>query len=443
MRKKLAIVLLFVSVFLIIGGVVVMNYTPYVFKTALINYKNTLFSNEQAEKLFPMEVMKISKAKKSSSLSFNINDVNQVHNINLVNDYSYDKNDKKLYGDCKLSYNSLVNLELEYLQKDNKTSFTLKNIFDNYYYIYNDILELKDFTYEDLVTIYESFFKAVGNNMNNKKLVKVRQSIKLGEKNVRVQKISVEVTEKDKANIYISVLKDIQNNKKLLEKLAKVFQDDNVDQYKKYLDDQIKALKEEYNSQEKLFDYNVYVKNLKVLRHEIVSNNDTYLLDTYLDSDRKSNMTFTYNEGSKKVLNFNAVNEKENKVRVKLEDENKNVSSGIYEYDGQKVNFTMTTSNAKKAVLGTVIYTLNKEDDTTYNSSLDLEMKKKATDENSFIKLVYKSNISSISEVNVLETKTPLKRITTTDEEKLITFVQNNIFSVMPLLSFNNYDTNL
>ena len=215
MRKKLVIVLLFVSVFLIIGGVVVMNYTPYVFKTALINYKNTLFSNEQAEKLFPMEVMKISKAKKSSSLSFNINDANQVHNINLVNDYSYDKNDKKLYGDCKLSYNSLVNLELEYLQKDNKTSFTLKNIFDNYYYIYNDILELKDFTYEDLVTIYESFFKAVGNNMNNKKLVKVRQSIKLGEKNVRVQKISVEVTEKDKANIYISVLKDIQNNKKL------------------------------------------------------------------------------------------------------------------------------------------------------------------------------------------------------------------------------------
>ena len=123
-----------------------MNYTPYVFKTALINYKNTLFSNEQAEKLFPMEVMKISKAKKSSSLSFNINDANQVHNINLVNDYSYDKNDKKLYGDCKLSYNSLVNLELEYLQKDNKTSFTLKNIFDNYYYIYNDILELKDFS---------------------------------------------------------------------------------------------------------------------------------------------------------------------------------------------------------------------------------------------------------------------------------------------------------
>lgn len=279
--------------------------------------------------------------------------------------------------------------------------------------------------------------------MNNKKLVKVRQSIKLGEKNVRVQKISVEVTEKDKANIYISVLKDIQNNKKLLEKLAKVFQDDNVGQYKKYLDDQIKALREEYNSQEKLFDYNVYVKNLKVLRHEIVSNNDTYLLDTYLDSDRKSNMTFTYNEGSKKVLKFNAVKEKENKVRVKLEDENKNVSSGIYEYDGQKVNFTMTTSNAKKAVLGTVIYTLNKEDDTTYNSSLDLEMKKKATDENSFIKLVYKSNISSISEVNVLETKTPLKRITTTDEEKLITFVQNNILSVMPLLSFNNYDTNL
>lgn len=279
--------------------------------------------------------------------------------------------------------------------------------------------------------------------MNNKKLVKVRQSIKLGEKNVRVQKISVEVTEKDKANIYISVLKDIQNNKKLLEKLAKVFQDDNVGQYKKYLDDQIKALREEYNSQEKLFDYNVYVKNLKVLRHEIVSNNDTYLLDTYLDSDRKSNMTFTYNEGSKKVLKFNAVKEKENKVRVKLEDENKNVSSGIYEYDGQKVNFTMTISNAKKAVLGTVIYTLNKEDDTTYNSSLDLEMKKKATDENSFIKLVYKSNISSISEVNVLETKTPLKRITTTDEEKLITFVQNNIFSVMPLLSFNNYDTNL
>ena len=437
MRKKLVIVLLFVSVFLIIGGVVVMNYTPYVFKTALINYKNTLFSNEQAEKLFPMEVMKISKAKKSSNLSLNINDANQVHNINLVNDYSYDKNDKKLYGDCKLSYNSLVNLELEYLQKDNKTSFTLKNIFDN------DILELKDFTYEDLVTIYESFFKAVGNNMNNKKLVKVRQSIKLGEKNVRVQKISVEVTEKDKANIYISVLKDIQNNKKLLEKLAKVFQDDNVGQYKKYLDDQIKALREEYNSQEKLFDYNVYVKNLKVLRHEIVSNNDTYLLDTYLDSDRKSNMTFTYNEGSKKVLKFNAVKEKENKVRVKLEDENKNVSSGIYEYDGQKVNFTMTTSNAKKAVLGTVIYTLNKEDDTTYNSSLDLEMKKKATDENSFIKLVYKSNISSISEVNVLETKTPLKRITTTDEEKLITFVQNNIFSVMPLLSFNNYDTNL
>ena len=432
MRKKLVIVLLFVSVFLIIGGVVVMNYTPYVFKTALINYKNTLFSNEQAEKLFPMEVMKISKAKKSSSLSLNINDANQVHNINLVNDYSYDKNDKKLYGDCKLSYNSLVNLELEYLQKDNKTSFTLK-----------DILELKDFTYEDLVTIYESFFKAVGNNMNNKKLVKVRQSIKLGEKNVRVQKISVEVTEKDKANIYISVLKDIQNNKKLLEKLAKVFQDDNVGQYKKYLDDQIKALREEYNSQEKLFDYNVYVKNLKVLRHEIVSNNDTYLLDTYLDSDRKSNMTFTYNEGSKKVLKFNAVKEKENKVRVKLEDENKNVSSGIYEYDGQKVNFTMTTSNAKKAVLGTVIYTLNKEDDTTYNSSLDLEMKKKATDENSFIKLVYKSNISSISEVNVLETKTPLKKITTTDEEKLITFVQNNILSVMPLLSFNNYDTSL
>jgi len=36
------------------------------------------------------------------------------------------------------------------------------------------------------------------------------------------------------------VLKDIQNNKKLLEKLAKVFQDDNVGQYKKYLDDQIK-----------------------------------------------------------------------------------------------------------------------------------------------------------------------------------------------------------
>lgn len=45
--------------------------------------------------------------------------------------------------------------------------------------------------------------------------------------------------------------------------------------------------------------------------------------------------------------------------------------------------------------------------------------------------------------MNVLETKTPLKKITTTDEEKLITFVQNNILSVMPLLSFNNYDTSL
>ena len=30
---------------------------------------------------------------------------------------------RNFYGDCKLSYNSLVNLELEYLQKDNKTSF--------------------------------------------------------------------------------------------------------------------------------------------------------------------------------------------------------------------------------------------------------------------------------------------------------------------------------
>ena len=114
---------------------------------------------------------------------------------------------------------------------------------------------------------------------------------------------------------YLRIFKIIKN---FLEKLAKVFQDDNVDQYKKYLDDQIKALRKEYNSQEKLFDYNVYVKNLKVLRHEIVSNNDTYLLDTYLDSDRKSNMTFTYNEGSKKVLKFNAVKEKRKQSKSKV-----------------------------------------------------------------------------------------------------------------------------
>lgn len=443
MKKRLiAILVLVIAVGFIGGGIYFLNYTPYVFRTALIHSKNQLMPKKELEQLYPKEINDINKARVNTTFMLTFNDSTMGnHNLSLNGDYYYDKDNQKAYGDYKLGYNNLVNMEVEFLQKDSKLYYTLKNIFDNYYYIDSNLFISDSLTYEDLLKIINYYFIEIGNNVEGKGLKKENITLTLADKKFKVKKIGLEVTESEMAKINIAFINDIENDSALMKKIVSISKYSSKGELEKKFGEEKKAQQEKINSSKKLFTYNMYTQNINVLRHEIIYDSDIYYIDNFMDDDNHRNIIITYKEEGVTKLETTFIREANNKIRIKMVDDSLNNVSGLYEYKDKIVNLTMTISDKDKSTLGTVIYTLNTQSKgEAYNMNLDVEIKNSVDSTNGVLKITASSKVSATDDIKEIDVGSSLKDITATDQQKLMLFLQDALNKVSPGL--NSLTTN-
>lgn len=180
--------------------------------------------------------------------SFNYNAVSDSQKQIGVFDFDFLQDNKELIGTKIVSSN-------------NKIYFKLKKFMDMYYYIsseYVDNPEIADIDYEKMIDV---FVKNVKNGINEKDIVKGKETISINGKDVNTTKLTYTFTNERLNKIAVMILEDFRKDD-LLSELSKVV-DISSEELGKKIDSWIKEIKDsKENGKEELFDYSVYYRGI-------------------------------------------------------------------------------------------------------------------------------------------------------------------------------------
>jgi len=210
----------------------------------------------------------------SKGINMNLNGslnlkVNNEEYINGKIDFSIidSPSDKQQYYNVKLSNDNEQIIDLEALSKDNRLYFSLKEIFDKFYY-------LEDMKYVELfnenIEILENNIKnSISTYFKEDKFTKSNETITINGVEQKLTKINVSLSDKDMNKLITLILENIlkeENALKIFETEDYTYEDIKTD-----LQTNIDSLKEtvEEESTETIISYNVYVKGYEVKLQEI------------------------------------------------------------------------------------------------------------------------------------------------------------------------------
>ncbi len=231
-----------------------------------------------------------------------------IEKMTLNFDYTEDKFDESAYLNLKAKINDSENFEFESLVKDEKFYFLLKEYFDKYYY-YEDykfasILNNERATSENIEYLLDIFKSNLIEELNEGALKDESTKINVNDKEVRVKKTSLVVTERVLANISINSIKQIQNDKEAQKILASILGMEKRELLKD-LDEDLEYFQDDtiINSEEVLFNYNIYTKLFgivvkeevlaKDIKFESIINNGTKEYILTISDDQIINLKIT------------------------------------------------------------------------------------------------------------------------------------------------------
>lgn len=206
--------------------------------------------------------------------------------FSLNSSYVENKKDKKGYINIDSYINNEKFLIIDSLFKDNKAYFKIKDVFDEYYYEdYDFISFLNNKSSDDIKYLLNIFKDSAVNNLNKQKLKEESTTIKLDNKDTKVRKISLEITENLVKNILKDSLTEIKNNPKakgiLIENTN--MKESNIN---KLLDEILNNLgdSKNTNNQSESIYYNIYVKGMNnTVKQELTSKDFSLAYYNYSD----------------------------------------------------------------------------------------------------------------------------------------------------------------
>ena len=222
----LAIVLSAVSIVLVAIGFQKFSSPKTVMLQSVSNFAgNMKEALEELESSFMVQMKNQDKVKLDGTLELEVDPSLETGIDNLTMDFGYAEDSSKQNSIIDLSVltgeNALFDLDM--IMADNKLYFDLKEITETYYYTDFDYISL----FEDVATIdYSKLIDIVKDNFTERieqdKIEKSKEKIKLGDKEKNTTKLSYKITNKMINDVLSGILEDIKNDKDLLENLAKM-----------------------------------------------------------------------------------------------------------------------------------------------------------------------------------------------------------------------------
>ncbi len=188
--------------------------------------------------------------------SFNYNAVSDSQKQVGVFDFDFLQDNKELIG-------------TKIVSSDNKLYFKLKKFMDMYYYVSSEYVGNKEIDDVDYEKIINAFVRNLKNGIDEKDIVKSKETISINGKDVNTTKLTYTFTNERLNKIAIMILEDFKKDD-LLNELSKVV-DISREELGKKIDSLIKEIKDsKEDSKEELFDYSVYYRGINsVVKYEV------------------------------------------------------------------------------------------------------------------------------------------------------------------------------
>ena len=283
-------------------------------------------------------------------------------NINFVDNPS----SSNRYINIKFDDNKDSILNFESYLNDNKVYFTMKDIFDKYYFTGLEYIKIYD---ENVKKLKDNVSKSLDSYFTNDKFILSKEE--------GYSKISVSLSDKDLNNLLILILGNLKNDDALS---LFVNEDMSLEDIGKELDDEINSIKEnlEYQSDEKIYTYNVYSKGSTLVKQEIIVDD----IKLVIEGETSGNIT---------LLSDDTVILTGSYDKDKL---NLNVSDNDINFDFSLTFNNNITKDNVAANYNLVIKTKSEEDELVVNADLELGITKDNT-----IPKVDISNATDISDI--------------------------------------------
>ena len=302
-RKILGVLLLLISLCLIGSGTFLMiNGNRIRFVNALKKATSNIL--EDVDTIKNLFVVSGYDASKTSNKFSTMNTIKFGNEKIILNGDFYSKVNSKTDGYFDLKFNggqSSINLDI--LLKDSKVYVRIKEVADRYFYgdfdLINETSELKK---EDIAVFKDYLLNATFKILSKNAVNKEKKDITLGGIVYKLDKLTIEISEKNLNDIGIEFLKKVSEDAKYKDIMASLFQDG------KSLDSAIKEMEEESNSfsDELLVKYSIYLDAKdNILRHEIADDTgDEIIINSYKDKDDRKQFLLEINSEDGAILSL-------------------------------------------------------------------------------------------------------------------------------------------
>ena len=223
------------------------------------------------------DILKEDKVNVSSDIIISVNDEEMM---GLDFNYLENKKDKKSTFNFNLTQNETTLLETNGILANDNIYVKVKDIMDYYYVEYPYISLFEEAPVDDYKKLIDIFSKALREELNQKDIKKSKETIKLGEKDKKVTKLSYKVTSETINNIFDNASKKILKDDKLIKSLAEVLEMSDEE-----LKKELKSTSKNSNNDKSYFYYNVYYYGFNnIVMYEISDNKDKVQFYDYDDN---------------------------------------------------------------------------------------------------------------------------------------------------------------
>ena len=280
--------------------------------------------------------------------------------------------------------NSVINLE-GYL-KDNQVFFTMKNIFDKYYYTDSKYIKMYDGNDQKLINnLKNNILNSLNDYFTNDMFIQSK------EENIR--KISVSISDKDIANLLILILTNLKDDNSLS---LFVTEDMTLDNLQNQIDENINSLKESLDQQsdDKKYVYNIYLNGENLVKQEVILDS----IKLIIEGETSGNISLLNND--KEIVSGSY---DKNKLNLKISDSNNNPYNLTLTFDNN------ITDNKMTANYNLVVKTIAEYEEVELKINTKLEITKESSIPQ--INISNAKNVKDISDEELVDIYTKLSEI--------------------------------
>lgn len=280
--------------------------------------------------------------------------------------------------------NSVINLE-GYL-KDNQVFFTMKNIFDKYYYTDSEYIKMYDGNDQKLINnLKNNILNSLNDYFTNDMFIQSKEE--------NIQKISVSISDKDVTNLLILILTNLKDDNSLS---LFVTEDMTLDNLQNQIDENINSLKESLDQQsdDKKYAYNIYLNGEKLVKQEVILDS----IKLIIEGETSGNISLLNND--KEIISGSY---DKNKLNLKISDSNNNPYNLTLTFDNN------ITDNKMTANYNLVVKTIAEYEEVELKINTKLEITKESSIPQ--INISNAKNVKDISDEELVDIYTKLSEI--------------------------------